>query len=113
MDPKLAWALTHLEQFPVEVNDAPLELLLRVPGIGPTGARRIVRARRAGRLDFDDLARLRVTLKRARHFLTCSGKRDPQSPLDAELIRGKVVSDAQSSTYNRTRRVAEGQLALF
>ena len=65
------------------------------------------------RIDFDDLARLRVTLKRARHFLNCSGRRDPQSPLDAELIRGRVVADAKSSTYNRTRRVDEGQLALF
>ncbi len=114
VDPKLAWALAHMDQFPVEVNDAPLEVLLRVPGIGPVGARRIVRARRGKRLDFDDLANLRVTLKRARHFLVCSGRRDQACPPDPELIRQRVVSDAQASTYNRTRRAREGgQLSLF
>ena len=97
----------------VEVMDAPLELLLRVPGVGPVGARRIVAARKAGPLTFDDLARLRITLKRARHFLTCSGKRDRKSPLDAELIRQRVVNDAKQSSYNKARRQAEGQLSLF
>jgi len=113
VDPKLAWALTHIEQFPVEVNDAPFEVLLRVPGVGVTGAKRIVSARRGSILSFDDLKRLRVTLKRARHFLTCNGKRDPASPLDPALIRQRVVSDAQATSYNRTRRLAEGQLSLF
>ena len=104
VDPKLAWALRHIERFPVEVMDAPIEVLLRVPGVGPVGARRIITARKAGPVTFDDLARMRITLKRARHFLTCGGKRDPKSPLDAQLIREKVVSDAKQSAYNRTRR---------
>ncbi|MBQ6395647.1 MAG: putative DNA modification/repair radical SAM protein, partial [Atopobiaceae bacterium] len=113
VDPKLAWALTHMGLFPVEVNDAPKEMLLRVPGIGVLGAKRIVTARKRKRLGFDDLERLRITLKRARHFITCSGKRDPKSPLDEELIRGKAVEDAKASAYNRTRRSVEGQLRLF
>ncbi|ERL08751.1 putative DNA modification/repair radical SAM protein [Olsenella profusa] len=113
LDPKLAWALRNIARFPVEVMDAPLPMLLRVPGVGPVGARRIMSARRAQRLDFGDLRRLGVTLKRARHFLTCSGVRDRESPLDAELIRQRVVSDATSSRYNRARRAAEGQLSLF
>ncbi len=113
VDPKLAWALKNIDRFPVEVMDAPIELLLRVPGIGPLGARRIMVARKAGSLTFDDLSRMRITLKRARHFLTCSGKRDSKSPLDAELIRERVVRDAKQSAYNRTRRQAEGQLSLF
>ena len=113
VDPKLAWALAHLDRFPVEVNEAPYEELLRVPGIGVTGARRIVSARRGGTLGFDDLRRLRVTLKRTRHFVTCAGRRDPASPLDPELIRRRVVGDAASSPYNRTRRACEGQLTLF
>ena len=114
VDPKLAWALAHIDRFPVEVMDAPLELLLRVPGIGPVGARRIIRARRAGRITFDDLKALNITLKRARHFLTCAGKRDPASPLDPELIRRKVVEDAQASAYNSTRRRIEAaQPRLF
>lgn len=113
VDPKLAWALRHIELFPVEVNAAPLETLLRVPGVGPVGARRIVQARREHHLDFDDLARMHVTLKRARHFLSCSGAAFAGCPLDADLIRRKVVEDASSSSYNRTRRMAEGQLSLF
>lgn len=113
VDPKLAWALRHIDRFPVEVMDAPLELLLRVPGVGPVGARRIVVARKTKLLTFDDLAQMRVTLKRARHFLTCSGRRDPASPLDAALIRERVVSDARASSYNARRRQAEGQLSLF
>ncbi len=114
VDPKTAWALAHIEQFPVEVMDASLERLLRVPGLGPVGARRIVAARSRGRLDFDDLKAMHVTLGRARHFITCCGKRDEKSPLDAELIRRKVVEDAQRATYNRRRRELEGkQLRLF
>ena len=113
VDPKLAWALRHMDLFPVEVNDAPLELLLRVPGIGPVGARRIVAARAGQILRLDDLKRLRITLKRARHFLTCNGMRDDACPADPELIRRRVIADATSSAYNRTRRQAEGQLSLF
>jgi len=114
VDPKLAWALRNIERFPVEVMDAPLELLLRVPGVGPVGARRIVRARRGARLGFDDLEALGITLKRARHFLVCAGARDPASPLDPELIRKKVVEDARASAYNSARRLIEAaQPRLF
>jgi predicted DNA-binding helix-hairpin-helix protein len=113
VDPKLAWALAHMERFPVEVNQASLEELLRVPGIGPEGARKIVRARRSHNLTFDDLVRLRLTLKRARHFITCNGQRDHLSPQNPELIRAKVVEDARESAYNKKRREAAGQLTLF
>jgi putative DNA modification/repair radical SAM protein len=114
LDPKLAWALRNIDRFPVEVMDAPLELLLRVPGVGPVGARRIVAARRTKRLDFDDLRRLNVTLKRARPFLTCAGLRDKGVVLDAEFIRQREVGDARRSSYNRARREAESaQLSLF
>ena len=95
------------------MNEAPLETLLRVPGIGPVGARRIVRARRSGILGFEDLGRLKVVLKRARPFLTCNGATARGLPLDADLIRRKAVEDARESSYNRTRRQAEGQLSLF
>lgn len=113
VDPKLAWALRHMDRFPMEAMSASLEELLRVPGVGPVGARRIIAARRTGTLTFDDLARLKITLKRARHFLTVAGQRDASCPLDAELIRERVVNDARQSSYNRTRRMAEGQLSLF
>ena len=74
MDPKCCWALRHLEFFPVEVNRADYEALLRVPGLGVRSARRILRARRVGPLSFEGLKRLGVVLKRAQYFLTCSGR---------------------------------------
>lgn len=73
-DPKCAWALKNLGLFPVEINTASHDALLRVPGIGVKSAFRIIQARKNTRLDFDDLKRLRVVLKRARHFITCKGK---------------------------------------
>ena len=74
VDPKCSWALAHMEFFPVEVNRASLEELLRVPGIGPKSARRIVSVRRCGSLDFEGIKRLGVVLKRAQYFITCRGK---------------------------------------
>ena len=74
LDPKCYWAMKNLHLFPVEINSAPYEMLLRVPGIGVTCAKRIYRARKAARLDFDDLKKLRVVLKRAAYFITCKGK---------------------------------------
>ena len=74
VDPKCSWALAHPDFFPVEVNTADYETLLRVPGVGVVSARRILSARRAGRLHIDDLRRLGVVMKRAQYFLTASGK---------------------------------------
>ena len=73
-DPKCGWALRNMHLFPVEINTAPLEMLLRVPGIGARGAYRITEARKYGALDFDNLAKMRIILKRAKHFITCKGK---------------------------------------
>ena len=74
VDPKCSWALGHMEWFPVEVNRADYETLLRVPGIGVTSARRILTARRCRALTFEGLKKLGVVLKRAQYFITCSGK---------------------------------------
>ncbi|MDE7086814.1 MAG: putative DNA modification/repair radical SAM protein [Clostridia bacterium] len=73
-DPKCAWAMRNMHLFPVEINTAPLEMLLRVPGIGARGAYRIIQARRYTPLGFDNLAKMRIILKRAKHFITCKGK---------------------------------------
>lgn len=73
-DPKCAWALRNMHLFPVEVNTAPLAALLRVPGIGAKSAYKIIEARKYGKIDFESLAKMRVVLKRARHFITCKGK---------------------------------------
>lgn len=77
VDPKCGWALRHMEFFPIEVNRAPYEMLLRVPGIGVRSAKRILIARLSGKLDFAALKKLGVVLKRAQYFLTCSGKMIP------------------------------------
>ncbi len=74
VDPKCSWALNHMEYFPVEINRAPYEMLLRVPGIGVTSAKRIITARRTGSLDFVGLKKLGVVLKRAQYFILCSGR---------------------------------------
>lgn len=73
VDPKANWALNHLEQFPVEVNTVSYEMLLRVPGVGVKGARKIIKARRHTTLREQDLKKLGIAYKRARYFITCNG----------------------------------------
>ncbi|MBO5480293.1 MAG: putative DNA modification/repair radical SAM protein [Clostridia bacterium] len=73
-DPKCAWALRHMHLFPVEINRADLAQLLRVPGIGVRNAHKILQARRYTRLTFEDLLKMKIALKRAKHFITCDGK---------------------------------------
>lgn len=74
LDPKADWALSNMGLFPVDVNTAPYEMLLRVPGIGVKSAMRICKARRVAKLDFDSLKRIGVVLKRAQFFITVKGK---------------------------------------
>jgi len=74
VDPKSDWALRHPECFPVEINTAPYEMLLRVPGIGVKSAWRIARAREVATLRYEDLKKMKVVLRRAAHFITCNGK---------------------------------------
>ena len=95
LDPKCNWALNHMEQFPVEVNRAPLETLLRVPGVGVKSARRIVAARRTGTLTFESLKKLGVVLKRAQYFLLCAGKSFPGARLQEEALIRALCSRTQ------------------
>ena len=74
VDPKCSWALRHPEFFPVEVNTASREELLRVPGVGTVSVQRILYARRARRLEHSDLRKMGVVLTRAQYFITCKGK---------------------------------------
>ncbi len=91
-DPKADWALRHLEYFPVEVNRADYQMLLRVPGLGVKSAQRIVRARRLGSLSFDDLKRLGVVLKRALYFLTCNGRMMYQTKMEEDYIARNLLA---------------------
>ncbi len=91
MDPKCDWAIRHLEHFPVEVNKADYKMLLRVPGIGVQSARRICKARRFAALDFDDLKKLGIVLKRAVYFITCKGRQFYPVKLDEDYITRNMI----------------------
>jgi putative DNA modification/repair radical SAM protein len=90
IDPKTAWALRHPEFFPVDIELAEYGQLLRVPGVGLTGAGRIISTRRAGRVRSEDLPRMGVVMKRARYFLSAGG-RPLAAAYDAALIRAELA----------------------
>jgi putative DNA modification/repair radical SAM protein len=91
LDPKAFWALNHMEIFPVEVTKAPLDMLLRVPGIGPLSARRIVASRKQSALTLEGLKRIGIVLKRAQYFITLNGKSVSAIPFDTQAIRPRLV----------------------
>lgn len=101
LDPKCDWALRHLEQFPVEINRADYSMLLRVPGVGVKSAQRICKARRSGRLCFDDLKKLGVVLKRALYFITCDGKMMYRTRLDEDYITRNLLSPREKLPFDR------------
>ena len=82
LDPKCDWALRHLELFPVEINTADYGMILRIPGVGPKSALRIVQARKYGKLDFPHLKKMGVVLKRAHYFITCDGRMMYATPIE-------------------------------
>ncbi len=92
LDPKCDWALRHLELFPVEVQKASYEMLLRIPGVGPKSAQRIVNARRYGKIDFVHLKKMGVVLKRAHYFITCNGHMMYKTPIDENYITRQMIS---------------------
>lgn len=92
LDPKCNWALNHLAYFPVEVNRASYDVLLRVPGIGYKSAGRIVKARRFGSLGFEDLRKMGVVLKRALYFITCSGKMMYKTKIEEDYITRNLLN---------------------
>ena len=92
LDPKCNWAVNHPEFFPVEVNRADYEALLRVPGVGVTSARRILQARRSGPLRAEDLRRLGVVMKRAQYFLTAGGRMGVNASLSRAQLIGALSS---------------------
>ena len=93
IDPKSDWALRHKEIFPLEINRAPYELLLRVPGLGVKSARKIVMARRHTVLRFEDLKKMRVSMKRAKYFITCAGRTYDNLWIREELITPRLLAD--------------------
>ncbi len=109
IDPKADWAIRHLEQFPKEVNSCSYEELLRVPGIGLKSAKRIVSSRKIFTLNFSDLKKMGVVLKRARYFITCNHRFD----IDPILLKKDFITNnlLLEEKYENTKKVE--QLTLF
>lgn len=91
LDPKVTWALRNLDKFPIEVNKAPYEMLMRIPGIGSVSAKRIVRQRRVSAVKFEDLKKMGVVVKRAKYFLTCSGRYYGDRRFEQETIKNSIL----------------------
>ena len=113
LDPKCDWALRHLEQFPVEVQNASYDTLLRVPGVGPKSAGRILKARRYGSLDFDSLKKMGVVLKRAHYFITCGGRMMYRIPLDAQYITSQLTEVNRKESWQVSHGNQYQQMSLF
>ena len=115
IDPKANWAINHLDRFPVEVNTAPYEELLRVPGIGVRGAKAIVGARRATALGEAELRKLGVAYKRARFFITCQGRYQGHGTrFDKESLHAQLAAPIQAGSHGRrSGKVLAGQMSLF
>ena len=112
IDPKCNWALEHLECFPVEINQADYHMLLRVPGIGYKSAGRIVKARKMGNLDFSDLKKMGVVLKRALYFLTCNGKMMYPTKIDQDYILRNLLHVGEKLPIT-VEQMNYRQLSLF
>lgn len=115
IDPKANWAINHLDRFPIEVNTAPYEELLRVPGIGVRGAKAIVGARRAAALGEAELRKLGVAYKRARFFITCRGRYQGHGTrFDKESLHAQLAAPIQAGSHGRrSGKVLAGQMSLF
>ena len=113
LDPKCDWAISHLELFPVEINRADYYTLLRVPGIGVTSARRIVKARRCAILGFDDLKKMGVVLKRALYFITCNGRMMYNTRIDEDYITNGLIGVEKLNNYQIEHHHSYRQLSLF
>lgn len=114
LDPKCDWALGHMEQFPVEINTADYDTLLRVPGIGVKSAGRIIGARKTGSLDFASLKAIGVVLKRAVYFITCNGRMMYDFlKVDEDYITRSLLENEGDVMKGFGEKVTYKQLTLF
>jgi len=96
IDPKLAWALRNRDLFPMDVNRASREQLLRIPGLGPRGVQKILKSRHFRRLRLEDLKRMRVSLQRVKPFIITADYRPASADMDGETLRQKLRPQAQT-----------------
>ncbi len=109
IDPKLGWALRNLQHFPVDINRADKSLLARIPGIGMNSVNKILNARKFRKLDWDHLKKMGVALNRAKYFILCDSRYWERRDLDAERIKGLILS----TSYGKFRNSYSNQLSLF
>ena len=109
IDPKLAWALRNSHLFPIDINQAPREMLLRIPGVGVRSVQKILMARKFQTLNYYDLKKMGVTLSRAKYFITCSGATPLAGTIDPLRLRGLLLSQSHS----KHKQLFTGQLSLF
>ena len=109
IDPKLSWALRNMDQFPVDLNTADYKMILRVPGIGVTSAKKIVQARKFGRLRSDQVKKLGIAYSRAKHFIRCADS--PYFLNEPEAIHVKNLILAESTS--KYLKIPQQQLSLF
>jgi putative DNA modification/repair radical SAM protein len=95
VDPKLAFALRNPHLFPVDVNTADYSMILRIPGVGLKSAKKIVAARKFGRLGYAQLEKIGITMKRAKYFLVCADKIFINAGLDPTLVRQRILHEKQ------------------
>lgn len=112
LDPKEDWAVRHLECFPIEVNKAPYETLLRIPGVGVKSAMRIMSARRTANLNFADLKKLGVVMKRALYFITCNGRMMYPTKLEEDYIVRNLTTDKDRIKFGSDGMTYK-QMSLF
>lgn len=108
-DPKTAWALRNLHLFPIEINKAPYEMLIRVPGIGIKGAYKIIASRQIASLSYADLKKLGIVLKRAQYFILCKGKYNGMVDIDEEHIKKAIKPELDLNLVDKHW----DQLSLF
>ena len=109
IDPKLAWALRHQHLFPIDVNTAPRELLLRIPGVGVRSVQKILAARSFQKLTYYSLKQMGVSLNRAKYFITCQGATPLAGTMDTLKLRSLLISNSKS----KHKELFTGQLSLF
>ena len=109
VDPKADWALRHLNEYPKEINKASYYDLLKIPGIGPKSAKKIISSRRYFKIEFKDLKKMNVSLRRAKYFILCNGKYYTESTnFNKKFIEANIILETKKSITNAGR-----QLSLF
>ena len=110
LDPKADWALRHMDEFPKEINKVSYYDLLKIPGIGPKSARKIISSRKYFKIEFNDLKKMGISMKRAKYFILCNGKyfTNPSIFKNKFIEQNLILEDKTKKIIN-----TDIQLSLF